>query len=217
VIGKAEYLAKGANPRFVVTSLSAATIEGRTLYEQVYCARGEMENRIKEQQLDLFADRTSAATMRANQLRLWFASFAYVLLEALRRIGLRHTQFQDATCGTIRLNCSSSAPGSRSRCGGSRWRSPRPVSRRRRPRPSAARDLDRTAASPRRGLSRSTAPVTPLAFAALKHACTPRHPALATCPASGWSPAAQDTAAHPAPEPDRGTHGAPAPPSCTYP
>jgi len=58
---------------------------------------------IKEQQLDLFADRTSAATMRANQLRLWFASFAYVLLEALRRIGLRHTQFQDATCGTIRL------------------------------------------------------------------------------------------------------------------
>jgi hypothetical protein len=103
VIGKAEYLAKGANPRFVVTSLSAATIEGRTLYEQVYCARGEMENRIKEQQLDLFAERTSAATMRANQLRLWFASFAYVLLEALRRIGLRHTQFQDATCGTIRL------------------------------------------------------------------------------------------------------------------
>jgi hypothetical protein len=62
-----------------------------------------VENRIKEQQLDLFADRTSAATMRANQLRLWFASFAYVLLEALRRIGLRHTQFATATCGTIRL------------------------------------------------------------------------------------------------------------------
>ena len=103
VIGKAEHLAKGPNPRFIVTSLSAAAIDGRTLYEQVYCARGEMENRIKEQQLDLFADRTSAATMRANQLRLWFASLAYVLLEALRRIGLRHTQFQDATCGTIRL------------------------------------------------------------------------------------------------------------------
>jgi hypothetical protein len=103
VVGKAEHLAKGANPRFVVTSLSAAALDGRTLYEAVYCARGEMENRIKEQQLDLFADRTSAATMRANQLRLWFASFAYVLLEALRRIGLRHTQFQDATCGTIRL------------------------------------------------------------------------------------------------------------------
>jgi Transposase DDE domain group 1 len=103
VIGKAEHLAKGSNPRFIVTSLPAAAIDGRVLYERVYCARGDMENRIKEQQLDLFADRTSAATMRANQLRLWFASFAYVLLEALRRIGLRHTQFQDATCGTIRL------------------------------------------------------------------------------------------------------------------
>jgi hypothetical protein len=76
VIGKAEHLAKGANPRFIVTSLPASAIDGRVLYERVYCARGEMENRIKEQQLDLFADRTSAATMRANQLRLWFASFA---------------------------------------------------------------------------------------------------------------------------------------------
>ena len=103
VIGKAEHLVKGPNPRFIVTSLTAGVIDGRTLYEWVYCARGEMENRIKEQQLDLFADRTSAGTMRANQLRLWFASFAYVLLEALRRIGWRHTQFQDATCGTIRL------------------------------------------------------------------------------------------------------------------
>jgi Transposase DDE domain group 1 len=103
VIGKGEHLAKGPNPRFIVTSLPPSVIDGRTLYERVYCVRGEMENRIKEQQLDLFADRTSAATMRANQLRLWFASFAYVLLEALRRIGLRHTQFQDATCGTIRL------------------------------------------------------------------------------------------------------------------
>ena len=69
----------------------------------IYCARGEMENRIKECQLDLFADRTSTATMRANQLRLWFASVAYVLMCALRRIGLAHTQFADATCGTIRL------------------------------------------------------------------------------------------------------------------
>jgi len=103
VIGKAEHLTKGSNPRFIGTSLPASAIDGRVLYERVYCARGEMENRIKEQQLDLFADRTSAATRRANQLRLWFASFAYVLLEALRRIGLRHTQFQDATCGTIRL------------------------------------------------------------------------------------------------------------------
>jgi hypothetical protein len=103
VVAKAEHLPKGSNPRFVVTSLSAAEIDARTLYEQVYCARGEVENRIKEQQLDLFAGRTSAATMRANQLRLWFASFAYVLIEALRRIGLRFTQFADATCGTIRL------------------------------------------------------------------------------------------------------------------
>jgi Transposase DDE domain group 1 len=102
VNGKAEHLAEGPSPGFIVTSLAAAAIDGRTLYERVYCARGEMENRIKEQQLDLFADRTSAATMRAKQL-LWFASFAYVLLEAVRRIGLRQTQFQDATCGTIRL------------------------------------------------------------------------------------------------------------------
>jgi Transposase DDE domain group 1 len=103
VVAKAEHLPQGANPRFIVTSLAASAIDARTLYEDVYCARGDVENRIKEQQLDLFADRTSAATMRANQLRLWFASFAYVLLEALRRIGLRHTQFDTATCGTIRL------------------------------------------------------------------------------------------------------------------
>jgi hypothetical protein len=103
VVAKAEHLPKGPNPRFIVTSLPASAIEARTLYEDVYCARGEIENRIKEQQLDLFADRTSAATMRANQLRLWFASFAYVLLEALRRIGLRHTQFASATCASIRL------------------------------------------------------------------------------------------------------------------
>ena len=103
VVAKAEHLPKGANPRFIVTSLAADEIDARTLYEDVYCARGQVENRIKEQQLDLFADRTSAATMQANQLRLWFASFAYVLLDALRRIGLRHTQFATATCGSIRL------------------------------------------------------------------------------------------------------------------
>jgi hypothetical protein len=103
VIGKAEWTRGEANPRFIVTSLSPQEIDGRRLYERVYCARGEMENRIKECQLDLFADRTSAATMRANQLRLWFASFAYVLLCGLRRIGLAFTQFASATCGTIRL------------------------------------------------------------------------------------------------------------------
>ena len=103
VIGKAEWTGGEANPRFVVTSLKAKAAEARHLYEAIYCARGEMENRIKECQLDLFADRTSTATMRANQLRLWLASAAYVLLCALRRIGLAHTQFATATCGTIRL------------------------------------------------------------------------------------------------------------------
>ena len=103
VVGKAEVTGGEANPRFVVTSLTPSEVGGQHLYERIYCARGEMENRIKECQLDLFADRTSAATMLANQLRLWFASMAYVLLCALRRIGLAHTQFADATCGTIRL------------------------------------------------------------------------------------------------------------------
>ena len=103
VIGKAEWTQGEANPRFIVTSLSQTETNGRFLYEKVYCARGDMENRIKECQGDLFADRTSAATMRANQLRLWFAAFAYVLLCAVRRIGLAHTQFAQATCGTIRL------------------------------------------------------------------------------------------------------------------
>ncbi len=103
VVGKAEQLPGGANPRFVVTSLERKRIAAQALYEDLYCARGEMENRIKEQQLDMFADRTSAATMAANQLRLWFASMAYVLMNEVRRIALRHTQFADATVGTIRL------------------------------------------------------------------------------------------------------------------
>jgi hypothetical protein len=103
VIGKAEWTQGEANPRFIVTSLPPAEVAMQPLYETIYCARGEMENRIKECQLDLFADRTSAATMQTNQLRLWFASLAYVLMCALRRIGLAHTQFAAATCGTIRL------------------------------------------------------------------------------------------------------------------
>jgi hypothetical protein len=103
VVAKAEWTGGAANPRFVVTSLSAEDAGPQRLYEEIYCARGDMENRIKECQLDLFADRTSAATMRANQLRLWFAAMAYVLLCALRRIALQHTQFAKATCGTIRL------------------------------------------------------------------------------------------------------------------
>jgi hypothetical protein len=103
VIAKAEWTRGEANPRFIVTSLSRTEIKGRVLYERLYCARGDMENRIKECQADLFADRTSAATMRANQLRLWFASMAYVLVCALRRIGLKHTRFATASCGSIRL------------------------------------------------------------------------------------------------------------------
>jgi hypothetical protein len=103
VIGKAEYLAKGSNPRFVVTSLSVEQFDPRTLYEDVYAARGEMENRIKEQQLYLFADRTSCASMRANQLRLWLSSVAYVVLQTLRQHGLKNTELSRARCDTIRL------------------------------------------------------------------------------------------------------------------
>ena len=101
--GKAEHLPRGANPRFVVTSLGPETMAARALYEEVYCARGDMENRIKEQQLALFADRTSAQTLRANQLRLYFASFAYTLLKLLRRWSLQGTQLARAQCDTIRL------------------------------------------------------------------------------------------------------------------
>ena len=103
VVAKAEYLAKGENPRFVVTSISSAELAAAVLYEQHYCARGDMENRIKEQQLYLFGRRTSCATMRANQLRLWFSAIAYTLLVALRRLGLRGTELAQAQCQTIRL------------------------------------------------------------------------------------------------------------------
>jgi hypothetical protein len=100
VIAKAEWTQGEANPRFIVTSLTGG--DGRQLYEDIYCARGEMENRIKECQIDLFADRTSSATLAANQLRLWFASLAYVLVEGIRRLALQATELADATCGTIR-------------------------------------------------------------------------------------------------------------------
>src|ERR687890_2221797 len=103
VVAKAEHLDKGANPRFVVTSLEAQERPAQPLYEEDYCGRGEMENRIKEQQLHLFADRTSAATMRANQVRLFCSSIAYVLLEALRRLGLAGTGLAGAPCPTIQL------------------------------------------------------------------------------------------------------------------
>jgi hypothetical protein len=106
VVGKAEHTLAGSNPRFVVTSLARYGRRGwgsRRLYEDLYCARGEMENRIKEQQLCLFADRTSTAELRANQIRLWFSSLAYVLMNALRRHGLRDTELARARSDTIRL------------------------------------------------------------------------------------------------------------------
>ena len=103
IIGKAEYLDGGENPRFVVTSLPKSRWPARKLYEKLYCARGEMENRIKEQQLFLFAGKTSSATMRANQLRLWFSSVAYVLMNELRQIALVGTELARAQCHTIRL------------------------------------------------------------------------------------------------------------------
>ncbi len=103
VVAKAEWLGDKHNPRFVVSSLSDKEHPARSLYEELYCARGDMENRIKEQQLDLFADRTSAHTLRANQLRLWFASVAYVLLNLLRHFGLKGTELERAQAGTLRL------------------------------------------------------------------------------------------------------------------
>jgi hypothetical protein len=103
VVAKAEYLAKGSNPRFVVSSISKEEIAGQLLYEDEYCGRGEMENRIKEQQLYLFSDRTSSATMRANQLRLWFSAMAYVIMNELRKRALQSTEFARATCETIRV------------------------------------------------------------------------------------------------------------------
>lgn len=102
VVGKAEHLDKGANPRFVVTSLPQEAFDARTLYEREYCARGDMENRIKEQQLTLFADDLSCPTMRANQVRLYFSTVAYVLMRVLREFGLRNTEMAQAQCGTIR-------------------------------------------------------------------------------------------------------------------
>ena len=103
VVGKAEHLAKGENPRFVVTSLSPEGFDAKTLYEQEYCARGNMENRIKEKKLFLFADRVSCQTMRANQVRMCLSTVAYILMRALRDFGLRETELAQAQCDTIRV------------------------------------------------------------------------------------------------------------------
>jgi hypothetical protein len=102
VIAKAEHLEKGSNPRFIVTNLPEEYATPKALYEDIYCARGDMENRIKEQQLDLFADRTSTHTMRGNQLRLWFSTIAYALVSTMRRVALKGTRLAKATCGSIR-------------------------------------------------------------------------------------------------------------------
>ncbi|HWJ18550.1 MAG TPA: IS1380 family transposase [Geobacterales bacterium] len=103
VVGKAEHLKKGANPRFIVTSLSSEDFDAKTLYEKEYCARGEMENRIKEQQLMMFADRTSCETLRANQVRLYMSTVAYIVMRALREFGLKDTEMAQAQCSTIRV------------------------------------------------------------------------------------------------------------------
>ena len=101
--GKAEYFPMGENPRFVVTSISREEREAKRVYEKLYCGRGDMENRVKEQQLQLFSDRTSSATMRANQLRLWFSCVAYVLLNLLREKALKGTEFANLQCESIRV------------------------------------------------------------------------------------------------------------------
>ena len=102
-VAKAEHLNQGSNPRFIVTSLPAYSFPAAVVYETIYCARGEMENRIKEQQMGLFADRTSTGTMRGNQLRLYFSSIAYILMHDLRRLALSGTDLERAQCTTIRL------------------------------------------------------------------------------------------------------------------
>jgi DDE family transposase len=102
VVAKAEHIDGKENPRYVVTSLRTETWAGQALYEELYCARGEMENRIKEQ-LGLFADRVSSETMRANQIRMYFSAMAYVLVCGLRRLGLKGTEMAEAQVPTIRL------------------------------------------------------------------------------------------------------------------
>jgi hypothetical protein len=102
VVAKAEYLDKGRNPRFVVTSLTPEQWSDQAFYEKFYCARGEMKNRIKEQ-MCLFADRLCTDEMKGNQLRLYFSALAYTLMEALRRLGLQATEWAEAQVDTIRL------------------------------------------------------------------------------------------------------------------
>ena len=103
VVAKAEHLNKGSNPRFVVTSLPQYQFPAPVVYETIYCARGDMENRIKEQQMGMFADRLSTESIRGNQFRLYCSSVAYMLMHALRRLALKDTELENAQCTTIRL------------------------------------------------------------------------------------------------------------------
>ena len=103
VVAKVEHLPRGENPRYIVTSVPVQECDGRRLYEEIYCARGDMENRIKEQQLGLFADRTSTRKLAGNQLRLYFSAFAYVMMETLRRVGLAGTKLARAQSWTLRV------------------------------------------------------------------------------------------------------------------
>ena len=103
VVAKVEHLPRGKNPRYIVTSVPVQECDGRRLYEEIYCARGDMENRIKEQQLGLFADRTSTRKLAANQLRLYFSAFAYLMMETLRRVGLAGTKWARAQSWTLRV------------------------------------------------------------------------------------------------------------------
>ena len=112
MIGKAEILSQGDKPRFIVTNLpkdgwatrtQAARFEAAALYEKFYCARGDMENRIKEQQMDLFADRTSTHWLASNQLRLWFSAFAHLIMSTLQAGVLKGTELESASIGQIRL------------------------------------------------------------------------------------------------------------------
>ena len=103
VVAKAEHLEKGSNPRFICTSLPKETFEAKSLYQDFYCQRGDMENRIKEQKIDLYSSRLSTETLKSNQLRLYFSSIAYIVLNDLRRLGLKDTLLSCAQCCTIRL------------------------------------------------------------------------------------------------------------------
>lgn len=103
VVTKVAYDSQGLKMRFVVTSVPASKLPPGKLYTEKYCPRGDMENRIKEQQLELFSDRTSTHSFEGNQLRLWFSAIAYVLMQAFRQQGLANTSLESATVGTIRI------------------------------------------------------------------------------------------------------------------